>query len=486
MLDFATLFIAIHGALQIFRPHFGNFDSGDGLYQYRRLVYITTLGVPVLLASLAFINPAAAYTAQGAFCALPSRPIWYRLGLSWIPRFIIGLTVIGLAIAVYVHVELRFRSFAAAEKRASTTSMTMSFHTTTMTSRKSSVVPAKADEKSKTLADNRQVMPVILEPPAESQEEDISGSGSNSPSKEIRTPVDDSALGDSNIQTNRGGRQQSVCTTATAKSTSSEKSYLSITKPTPHFAIQDITTVPQSLLSGKPPPQESSADRTNHTRRRMRRQLHLIFIYPIVYVALWVPTLILYIMQFLPKYKSGLPPALAVTSTMCLTLMGGIDSIVFLLREKPWRRGARFKKGIRGNNGSLSYDNDPEREEEEEAPPTSTAQFSTMELMHSADRPSRGPSLSMPQWPLAEDQASPLPTSSLFRKVVQRPKVTTSDSQSVARELAYERLAMETAERRLSGRSSVDQGGDRSLAGTLPGSPSSATREWWERRDSLA
>ncbi|KAF2423600.1 hypothetical protein EJ08DRAFT_557427, partial [Tothia fuscella] len=102
--DFATLFIAIHGALQIFRPSLGDFDSGDGLYKYRRYVFGVTLFLPLTLASLAFTNQDAPYTSQGAFCALPTKPIWYRLGLSWIPRYIIGLTVTGLAIAVYVHV----------------------------------------------------------------------------------------------------------------------------------------------------------------------------------------------------------------------------------------------------------------------------------------------------------------------------------------------------------------------------------------------
>jgi hypothetical protein len=379
--------------------------------------------------------------------------------------------------------------------------MAMSFSTMAMPSRRNSEFPP--NDKFKMATENRQVMPMIIEPPPEFKVEDFAESGNNSHDTEIKTLVDDSALGDLSTPTQQGSRKVSVCTFETGKSTNSEKSNLSSSKQSPHFAIRDVTTATTPSPPSEPSPHDSSYDRTNHTRRRMRRQLHLIFIYPIMYIALWIPPLILYLMGFSSKYKSGLPPALAVTSTMCLTLMGGIDSVVFLLREKPWRRRGRLNNGLRGNNGSLSYDTDAHREEEEEediAAPTSNAQFPSTELTQVNDNPERSLSLAKAQMFIAEDQPSPLPTSSLFRKVVPRAKTSTSDSQSVARELAYERLALETAERKLScrsseeqgserkysGRSSGDNGGKRSSSGAGMGSPSSGTREWWDRKDSIA
>lgn len=63
-------------------------------------------------ASLAFINPDWAYLSQGALCTLPIRPFWYRLALAWIPRYLIALIIIGLAIAIYAYVGFEFRSYA--------------------------------------------------------------------------------------------------------------------------------------------------------------------------------------------------------------------------------------------------------------------------------------------------------------------------------------------------------------------------------------
>jgi G protein-coupled receptor GPR1 len=85
----------------------------DGLYQYRYYIYAGGFLVPRLMAGQAFINPGPAYLSQGAICTLPIRPFWYRLALTWIPRYLIICIILGLAAAIYTYVGFEFRSYAS-------------------------------------------------------------------------------------------------------------------------------------------------------------------------------------------------------------------------------------------------------------------------------------------------------------------------------------------------------------------------------------
>jgi hypothetical protein len=96
------------------------FDNDDGIYKYRIYAYLVTSVVPLVLSSLAFVNPRAGYNARGAFCVLPTNPVWYQLVLAWIPRFIIAIAINGLAIAVYVQVEKKLRGFSASQRSSRT------------------------------------------------------------------------------------------------------------------------------------------------------------------------------------------------------------------------------------------------------------------------------------------------------------------------------------------------------------------------------
>ncbi|KAF2492008.1 hypothetical protein BU16DRAFT_422080, partial [Lophium mytilinum] len=105
--DYAVLVIAVHSALQVFQP--GRSARTDGLYHYRKLIYLGGISIPIIMAALAFINPTGGYIAQGAFCTLPLRPYWYRLALAWIPRYLIAIIIMGLAAAIYTVVGFEFR-----------------------------------------------------------------------------------------------------------------------------------------------------------------------------------------------------------------------------------------------------------------------------------------------------------------------------------------------------------------------------------------
>ena len=108
--DFVILLIAIHTVMSIF-SHRRTTDQ-SGLYPYRHIAYAGWIIYPTLMASLAFTNGSNAYISQGSLCFLPIRPFWYRLALSWIPRYLILTFILGVYAAVYLYVRYKFNDLS--------------------------------------------------------------------------------------------------------------------------------------------------------------------------------------------------------------------------------------------------------------------------------------------------------------------------------------------------------------------------------------
>ncbi|KAG7132571.1 G protein-coupled receptor GPR1 like [Verticillium longisporum] len=111
--DIAVALIAIHTALYIFKPR--QLNGQSGLYPYRRTAYAVLFILPVVLASLAFINTPA-YVNNGQYCYLPIRPLWARLALSWIPRYIILLIIFVSYLCTYIYVSVLMHRFGEESK----------------------------------------------------------------------------------------------------------------------------------------------------------------------------------------------------------------------------------------------------------------------------------------------------------------------------------------------------------------------------------
>ena len=171
------------------------------------------------MASLAFIAGDHAYLEQGAFCTLPVRPFWYRLALSWVPRYIILLFILSVYLIVYAYVRLKFKNFDAHLSGAS-----------------GSIDASYVDGNL----------------------EELDGSG-------------------------RTGSHPSL--------------------------------------------------RERHSA--IKRQLRYMFVYPVIYLVLWVVPFI----SHCYGYKQAQTPyPLSTAAIVSYTLQCGADCIVFLTREKPWRR----------------------------------------------------------------------------------------------------------------------------------------------------
>jgi G protein-coupled receptor GPR1 len=118
--DIAVLMIAIHSALYILRIQTPGGETG--LHPYRRYAYIIWLVVPLVMAAVIPIT-GSRFADNGPFCYLPGSPGWYRVYLSWVPRYIIFGIIFFVYAFLYVYVAWRFRKLRLDQKRASFQSM---------------------------------------------------------------------------------------------------------------------------------------------------------------------------------------------------------------------------------------------------------------------------------------------------------------------------------------------------------------------------
>ncbi|KAK3389234.1 G protein-coupled glucose receptor regulating Gpa2-domain-containing protein [Podospora didyma] len=101
--DIAVLLIALHSVMYIFSPL-------SGLYPYRQLAYLVYYLFPVLAASLAFID-GQGYENLGHYCYLRTDRAWSRLALSWVPRYVIGVSIIVIYAFIYFYIIKRMDDY---------------------------------------------------------------------------------------------------------------------------------------------------------------------------------------------------------------------------------------------------------------------------------------------------------------------------------------------------------------------------------------
>lgn len=91
------------------------------------------------------------------------------------------------------------------------------------------------------------------------------------------------------------------------------------------------------------------SDGVSRGRDRIRRQLRLLFIYPAVYACVWIFPLVSDVIAFQKDNHHG-PFWILAASLVSMCVQGLADTIVFSLREKPWRH---MQGGFWENMGSF-------------------------------------------------------------------------------------------------------------------------------------
>ncbi|KEF52997.1 uncharacterized protein A1O9_10905 [Exophiala aquamarina CBS 119918] len=356
--DMAIFIIALHSILYIKHPT-SRMGEG-GLYPYRKWICFLWLGPPLLSASLAFVNESTAYVTAGTFCFLPKRPFWYRLALSWVPRYLIISMILGMYIWIYVYIHFKFRGF---ENFAMTDSSDRSRWDSRLAS-----PPLNESQNLSKQAEGNSSVPTLLSAP------EISSLPDSGAQKEASTDQQ------SDSQTLRPWDKMTFATTRRLSgATASQPSLDESSGMTSRFSSAwsgetQLPAVPWSVMdatmhSSHDTGQKSSAspagtsgdtdelqsaspeqvgqritvgdgltDQLKQTRAAIRKQLRYLFIYPLVHIIMWSFPFASHALTYSHYYVMHPIFWLAVVQTAMLSLQAGVDGILFSWMERPWRR----------------------------------------------------------------------------------------------------------------------------------------------------
>jgi len=377
--------IAVHTALYIFTPRV---TAGEGgLYPYRHYAYVLWVIFPVVMASLAFINDHSAYVSEGTYCYLPVRPFWYRLALGWIPRYLIFIVILGIYASIYYFVRYRFNGFSKQSGAQSTpNASTGSADYPQRQTKRNSIPPTPRLACHGLIPESRQSSMTENDPrkrsasTMESQKEKVKpitgaarfmlaslkaeNPSSPTPISEISDLDNDSFTGPS---TPRPLPSTTFAVPATppsiisdvpsrSRATSWQDSFVRRFSPrgspssTKKPSIVDMFTVlRQHPDSPDIPTPVSQLQLLNsrgqtfvdaemfRTREKIRRQLRFLFIYPLVYIGMWILPFVSHVLQYDDKFAINPPFGLTCVTTICICSQAAVDSWLFSTREKPWR-----------------------------------------------------------------------------------------------------------------------------------------------------
>lgn len=291
--DFAILAFAIHTFLLIFKPSMtvkipGTHHVEGGLYKYRYFIYSLALVLPLALASFPFIGKG--YIAFVSWCYLPQKPYWYRAALSWAPRFVIVIVIIGVYLLIYVHVLREFRLLGGTFSRLQLQKL------------RGSQGSGKSDKPSffSSLAFFFRDVRTYLCPPCGSSGSDTTGTAGDSLSTESSPNSNKECSEDPKAEAPGG---------------------------------------PLDLENNLGNAEFHAANLENFQKRQktIEKQMKSIFVYPIAYVSIWVFPFALYCTQLSFEQKHGPVVWLNFICAFMQPFMGTVDSLVFFYRERPWK-----------------------------------------------------------------------------------------------------------------------------------------------------
>ncbi len=336
--DYAILMITIHAALYVFRPP-KKLGEG-GLYPYRWWMYAFWVILPVLAASLGFTSPEG-YVTAGTFCNLPKRPFWYRLALSYIPRYLIFITIFALYAAISLYVHVKFRGFSHFNDDGSSDDTE---------SRGSTLVPntQQGSLDSSRNMESRKPSTIMGSVPQVHFQQDLQECGNlhfitTAPLKDM------SSRQASGVATADFAPANSGSSSLTKVGPAQEPSTVLFRDPVYSDSQRKESEVPtldtnftgETRTASVPkvrPVGTATASPLGSTRKAILRQLRFLFIYPAVYVLMWLFPFASHCLQYSDYYAAHPPFWLTIVVTCSLALQAFADCVVFSWREKPWRR----------------------------------------------------------------------------------------------------------------------------------------------------
>ncbi|KAI9723989.1 MAG: hypothetical protein M1812_000707 [Candelaria pacifica] len=395
--DFAVLVIAIHTALCVFRS--GRSSRESGLYRYRYIVYTLWIAIPIVLASLAFANTGLAYMPQGTSCYLPVRPLWFRLALSWIPRYLVFFAIFVIYFAIFIWVKYHFNrlnfqtndtyvgqntggtTFADEQgsrpdsrQRANVRLGSRGSTIEMLNRQENEVLPATprlnrhghipSDGSSRSDLRSRKAPPVASALRGSIQINDSPSPQSSSHDRNCADYMSDPFI--SELMAEREKEKLAVPDLIHHKSLDRDSGIGSMSENSSPYddssvvGILDALRDPQAQPLAKPRRGLSSEPRlsnsfitdnlaTRQIRRRQKainRQLRLVFVYPVTYCLVWFIPFVNHCLQFSDNYLAHPPFAFLCCAGFSLAFQTAVYCLLFSTREKPW-------KHIPGSDGSF-------------------------------------------------------------------------------------------------------------------------------------
>lgn len=377
----------MHAALYVFRTNTA--VSGAGVYPYRYIAYFCWVTFSFLTASLAFLNHTSPFVSQGTFCYLPVRPFWYRLALAWVPRYLIFGTILGIYIAIYTYVKYKFKGVQVKlgghdyGPQTIQTSVDDDHLPSVGSLLEKQVTPSipvldahgligSGEESYKTSdpVSANSANPFTSTTP---QGEPISGTVVNTAGpiwenytfgasaalaplpKEASPPIgrrgsqiDGETGAASNGELSEKGRIPSLSASSSRRIfglVEALRESRRVSCPAPRNNSSAPTSEPQDLPSTGDRPirltDSAGADLVTQSLRRrqiaIRRQLRYMFIYPAVYMLMWVLPFVGHCFNYSDHYSRYPIFAINTFVVVFLPLQCAVDCWLFAYREKPWK-----------------------------------------------------------------------------------------------------------------------------------------------------
>lgn len=299
------------------------------------------------MCSLAFVAGRQGYIAQGAFCTLPIRPFWYRLAISWIPRYVIMITVGGLYLAIYIHVALQFRSISwlrhlNGSQKTGRSSLTMpNTYCDGMDeaefSRQFSLRPWPTADAPSIQSQSPSKRPRQI---SESRSRKIStGTTLVGRPSNAGTPASRSLVGESSTDDDRGPENTGDSGGDFPKNLSQPK------QPEGDLQLSNDVQATRQRTMADPPAdylnrgvmRDEMNERDKIRHQTIQSQIRRMFVYPIVYFFVWSVPFIYHCMNYTKHYSQHPVFPLVLMAFATLSFMGLLDCVLFSLREKPWQ-----------------------------------------------------------------------------------------------------------------------------------------------------
>ena len=297
--------------------------------------------MPVMLASLAFVQSSHPYISEGSFCQLPVQPFKYRLVLSWIPRYIIWFSILGLAIAMYYKINFKLNIFEKVERETSSKSRAKSLFAPHFLQR--SADNATKDRIIRSTENNTHRLIAAKENSPHNTKSQMFRNVSwysRSNAKPNLSNIDEQ-INPLKLEITGQKSSEHRC----SKSSRKPSSTLKTSNDTINTEAPSLSTAPSSLSPVISEDKEGVAsiyrrssghDGVARSRRRIRKQLRYLFLYPLVYLLIWLIPLIAHCFKYSKYYAAHPFYTLSLLTIFCRNIMGVVDCVVFCSREKPW------------------------------------------------------------------------------------------------------------------------------------------------------